>query len=52
MGYSKFDDAAFTPERFKVTEERWLALLEMIVSAGYVDGISIHRGADSGIILK
>jgi len=52
MGYSKFDDAAFTPERFNVTDERGLALLEMIVSAGYVDGVCIHRSSDSGIVLN
>ena len=45
MDCCELDEGAFAAERFKVTEEHWLRLLEMLSFEGYIDGISLHRGA-------
>ena len=52
MDYDELDEDTFNAEHFKVSEERWLRLLEMMAANGYIDGLNIKRGADGGIVLS
>jgi hypothetical protein len=52
MDCAEFDRSQFTEARFGVSGERWTALLEMLVNEGYVDGMSIQRGADGHVMVS
>jgi DNA-binding PadR family transcriptional regulator len=52
MDCEELDAEAFTPEHFRVSEQRWLQLLEMLRSSGYIDGVSVHRGADGDVVMS
>jgi hypothetical protein len=50
MDYEEFDKNAFSAERFKISEARWIRLLEMVAKNGYIEGFSIRRGNDGHIV--
>ena len=52
MDCDEIDKDMFTSEHFNISEERWLRILEMTVANGYIEGISIKRGADGSIVLS
>jgi hypothetical protein len=52
MDCEEFDRNQFTAERFGVSRERWLALLEMIADEGFIKGISIQRAADGHVMIS
>ena len=49
---AEFPDADFTPEHFKLSDEEFAALLEMLVKRGYIDGADVKRSADGMIMLS
>ena len=52
MDCDEVDLDVFTAEHYKVSEERWVRLLEMMAANGYIDGIFIKRGADGTTVMN
>lgn len=40
-----------SPERLKISEERWSKYIEMLYDAGYIKGVEIKRYIDGGIMI-
>ena len=43
MDYDRADLDFISYEHLGITEQRWLAIMEMLVKDGYIDGIGIKR---------
>lgn len=52
MDYDEPDLDFISHERLGITEQRWVAIMEMLVREGYVDGIGIKRSADGEIAIS
>lgn len=52
MDYDELDMDFISAEKFGITEQRWVAIIEMLVKEGYVTGISVKRSADGEICLS
>lgn len=52
MDYDEADMDFISCERFGITEQRWSAIMEMLVRDGYVDGISAKRSADGEMVVS
>ena len=46
MDLDEPDMDKISAEALKLTEQRWLAIVEMLAEEGYVDGISVNRSLD------
>ena len=46
MDYDEPDMAFISAEHLKITEKRWLSIMEMLVRESYIVGIDIKRSAD------
>lgn len=51
MDYDEIDSNRLSAESLGVSENRRIALLEMLVREGYVDGIGIKRSADGAVTI-
>nr|DAO21576.1 MAG TPA: YjcQ protein [Caudoviricetes sp.] len=49
MDYDEVDINDICAERFHISENRWQAILKMLVDNGYIEGIAIRRSADGYI---
>lgn len=52
MDYDEADLDFISHERLGITEQRWTAIMEMLVKDGYVDGIGIKRSVDGEIAIS
>lgn len=52
MDYEIFDLKLISAERLGVSEPRRIALLMMLVQAGYITGLSFDEAADSSIMMS
>lgn len=52
MDYDEADMDFISCERFGITEQRWSAIMEMLVKDGYVDGISLKRFVDGEMVIS
>lgn len=52
MDYDEADMDFISCERFRITEQRWSAIMEMLVKDGYVDGISVKRSVDGEMVIS
>lgn len=43
MDLEQFDLAAISPEVLKVSDNRWFAIMEMLIENGYVSGIAVEH---------
>lgn len=48
MDYEAVDINKISPERFKITQNRWDKLMIMLYKSGYIDGIVIDASLYSG----
>lgn len=46
MDFDEPDMSRISAETLNLTDQRWLAIMEMLSEEGYVDGISITRSLD------
>lgn len=51
MDYDEIDPNRLSAESLGVSENRRIALLEMLVREGYVDGIGIKQSADGAVTI-
>lgn len=51
MDYDEIDPERLSAESLGISENRRIALLEMLVREGYVDGIGIKRSADGAVTI-
>ena len=49
MDCDEVDMADISAERFRISENRWQALLKMLADNGYIEGVTIRRSADGCI---
>lgn len=52
MDYDEIDPERLSAETLGVSENRRIALLEMLVREGYVDGIGIKHSADGAVTIS
>lgn len=52
MDFDFADMEAVSAETLKISRQRWSSLLEMLVSQGYVEGVSIHRASDGALMIS
>lgn len=45
MDYEEFDERMISPEKLKISEERRLSILRMLLQAGLIEGIAINTDA-------
>ena len=51
MDLDEFSLDDISAEVLKISENRWSAIIEMLYSSGYIDGISVQRAADGDILI-
>lgn len=49
MDYDEADLDFISAEKFGVTQQRWMAIMEMLESEGYIRGITVKRSADGEV---
>lgn len=52
MDYDEADMDFISHERLGITEQRWIAIIEMLVREEYVDGIGIKRSVDGETVIS
>lgn len=52
MDYDEPDMDCISAEHLKLTEQRWLSIMEMLVMEGYVTGIEIKRSSDGEVCMS
>ncbi len=51
MDVEEFDIERISPEKLKVSQERWNKYMEMLSDAGYIKGVSIKKYRDGEIVI-
>lgn len=49
MDYDEADFDFISAEKLKITQQRWVAIMEMLENEGYITGISVKRSADGEV---
>lgn len=49
MDYDEADLDFISAEKFGVTQQRWVAIMEMLEAEGYITGLSIKRSIDGEV---
>lgn len=49
MDYDEADLDFISAEKFGVTQQRWVAIMEMLEAEGYIAGLSIKRSVDGEV---
>ena len=52
MDYDEIDADMFRANHFKVSEERWVRLLEMLTISGYIDGLTVKRSMNGNAMMN
>ena len=52
MDFEEFDSEHFTAAQFKISESRWVGLLEMLAENKYIDGVKVSRSATGESFLQ
>ena len=52
MDYDEADMNFISAEKFGISQNRWSSIIEMLAADGYIDGITIKRGAQGDIVLS
>ena len=52
MDYDEADIDFISASKLGISEQRWTAIMEMLVKEGYVTGIGVKRSADGEICLS
>lgn len=52
MDYDEADIDFISASKFGITEQRWAAIMQMLVNEGYITGIGMKRSADGEVCLS
>ena len=52
MDYDEPDMDCISAKSMKLSEQRWVALMEMLSNEGYIDGFSVKRSIDGSILIS
>lgn len=52
MDYDEPDMTCISAEALKLTDHRWLMVMEMLSKEGYIDGLSVQRGIDGSVVIS
>lgn len=52
MDFDEFDLGCLSADYLKISENKWLAILEMLCKSGYIDGLDIKRSADGEVYMS
>lgn len=52
MDYDEPDLGRISAGTLGISEQRWIAIMEMLSRERYIDGIAIERGADGGVSIS
>lgn len=52
MDYDEPDMDRISAKALGITENRWVAIMEQLVSFGYIEGVSVKRSADGAVAIS
>lgn len=52
MDYDEIDMDRISSTALKVSEQRWVAIMEMLTTEGYVEGMSVKRSLDGDVTIS
>jgi uncharacterized protein involved in tellurium resistance len=52
MDYDEADIDFISAERLKISEQRWISIMEMLVKEQYIEGIEIKRSVDGEAVVS
>lgn len=52
MDLEKANLEEISSERLRITEQRWISIIRMLVDEGYIEGLVIHQSADGFISIS
>lgn len=52
MDYDEPDMDRISAKTLGITDNRWIAIMEQLVSYGYIDGVSVKRSADGAVTIS
>lgn len=52
MDYDEPDMMCISAEALKLTDHRWMMVMEMLSKEGYIDGLSVQRGVDGSVVIS
>ena len=52
LDYDEPDMECISAKTLKLTDQRWVAVMEMLSEEGYIKGFSVQRTADGSIVIS
>lgn len=52
MDYDEADLDFISAEKLKVSEQRWISIMEMLAKEGYIDGVDVKRSLDGEVFVS
>lgn len=52
MDYDAPNEADYSAERFGISKNRWVCLLDMLAKNGYIEGIKVQKTVDGSKIIS
>lgn len=52
LDYDEPNMDCISAKALKLSDQRWMALMEMLSKEGYIDGFSVQRTADGSILIS
>lgn len=52
MDYDEADTSFISADALKISEQRWAAIMEMLVTEGYITGITVSRSRDGEVVIS
>lgn len=52
MDYDEADTSFISAAALKISEQRWAAIMEMLVNEGYVVGLPVSRSRDGEVVIS
>lgn len=52
MDYDEADTSFISAGALKISEQRWVAIMEMLVTEGYIAGMTVSRSRDGEVVIS
>lgn len=52
MDYDEADTSFISAGALKISEQRWAAIMEMLVTEGYIAGMAVSRSRDGEVVIS
>lgn len=52
MDYDEPDMEQISAETLRISQQRWVVIMEMLVKEGYVEGIAVKRSIDGSVTIS